>query len=98
MQEKINPIPQAEIKKNRFSVIWIIPLIALITGVWMVYQHYSKMGIKITLAFENGEGITAGKTLIKYSGVQVGAVDKVKLDPYTKKVIVTATIEKDSQR
>lgn len=87
-------MPEAEIKKTKFSLIWLIPVIALFTGLWMIYDHYSDKGISITIEFKNGDGIVAGKTALKYSGIQIGKVEKVSLSDDFSTVIVSALIEK----
>lgn len=87
-------IPEAEVKKRKFSLIWLIPVAALITGIWMIYHHYSEKGIIISIEFKNGNGITEGKTAIKYAGMKIGTVDKIKLSNDFSSVIVNAVIEK----
>ncbi|MCB9481018.1 MAG: MCE family protein [Desulfobacteraceae bacterium] len=87
-------IPEAEVKKTKFSLIWLIPFAALITGIWIIYDQYSKKGVEITIEFKNGDGITEGKTALKYAGIKIGSVDKIKLNKDFSSVIVTAVIEK----
>jgi len=50
------------LKINRISAVWIIPIITLIMGVWMVYAHFADQGVAITLLADDANGITAGKT------------------------------------
>ncbi|MGE4519243.1 MAG: MlaD family protein [Desulfobacteraceae bacterium] len=87
-------MPEAEIKKTRFSLIWLIPVTALLTGIWMIYDYYSDKGINITIEFKNGEGITAGKTALKYAGIKIGTVEKIYLIDDFSSVAVKAVIEK----
>lgn len=95
MAEDFKDLPEAEVRRKNISIVWAIPLIALVIGLWTIHQNQSKKGVPITIIFENGQGIAPDKTLIKYSGVPVGTVKKVKLDQYTKKVIVNAVIKKE---
>jgi paraquat-inducible protein B len=88
-------MPEAEIKKSRFSLIWLIPAVALLTGIWMLYDHYTNKGLKITIEFKNGEGITAGKTALKYAGIQIGMVQKVGLTNDFSSVSVEAVLDKE---
>lgn len=46
-----------------------------------------------TVSFENGQGLLAGQTQVRYLGVPVGAVDAVKPDPATGRVEVTVRLE-----
>lgn len=64
---------------HSISPIWIVPLVALLIGVWMIYDNLSRLGPSITLIMENAEGIEAGKTLIKTRNVELGKVEKVSL-------------------
>ncbi|MFD1006666.1 MULTISPECIES: intermembrane transport protein PqiB [Oceanisphaera] len=65
--------------QRSLSPIWIVPLVAVLIGAWMVYDNLSRLGPSITLIMDNAEGIEAGKTLIKTRNVQVGKVEKVSL-------------------
>ncbi len=61
-------------KRSRFSAIWLLPLAVVAAGGWLVYHSYMERGTAITIAFQTGEGIDIGKTLIKYKGVEIGHV------------------------
>ena len=66
-------------RRRRFSVVWLIPLIAAAIGVWLLYKSIIEAGLPITLHFKDGSGIIEGKTLILYEGVGIGVVDSIKL-------------------
>lgn len=75
-------------KINRISAIWIVPIITLLIGVWMVYSHFVDQGRTVTLIANDASGIVAGKTVIKSRSVDVGIVEAVTLsDDYTEVVI-----------
>ena len=85
--------PTAQIKpKSRFSLIWLIPLLAALIAGWLVYKYYSERGSVITITFDSAAGIEAKKTPIRYKDVQVGKVKKINLSDDLKKVTVTAEI------
>ncbi len=85
--------PTAQIKpKPRFSLIWLIPLLAALIAGWLVFKYYSERGSIITITFNNAAGIEAKKTPIRYKDVQVGKVKKINLSNDLKKVTVTAEI------
>ncbi len=67
-------------KKRGISPIWILPLIALSIGGWLLYTSYRDAGIQITIHYPDAEGITPGKTQVMYKGVAVGLVEKITLD------------------
>jgi len=84
-------------KKMRFSVVWIIPLVAAIVAIGIAVQRILTEGPTITIVFKNAEGIEAGKTFVKYKDVDIGEVTKVKLSPDFQKVVVTAKIDKSAK-
>ncbi|NHH86441.1 intermembrane transport protein PqiB [Cobetia sp. MB87] len=84
--------------RRRLSPIWIVPIVALLIGAWMVWHNYASRGPLITIEMETAEGIEAGKTLIKTRNVEVGKVESVRLSDNLDKTIVTARMSKDSER
>ena len=67
------------IKKTGISPIWILPLIALIIGGWLLYKGVRDAGINIIVHFEDAEGIVPGAKVI-YKGIPIGTVKKIKID------------------
>ncbi|MCF2856064.1 intermembrane transport protein PqiB [Pseudoalteromonas sp. SMS1] len=80
--------------KPKFSVIWIVPIIAIIITGWMLYQHQANKGHLIFLKMENADGIVAGKTEVKVRSVQVGIVESLRLQLEQNAVIATVRINK----
>ncbi len=75
-------LPRANVQaKPRFSLIWLIPLIAALIGSWLAYKYYSERGTIIMVTFDEASGIVARKTPVKYKDVEVGMVQKVTLSP-----------------
>ncbi len=71
---------QPEIKEGSgFNAIWIIPVVAALLGIYMVVHTWMTEGPEITIAFDTAQGLTAGKTKIKYRNVEVGLVTEVNL-------------------
>lgn len=89
---------RAERKSQRsLSPIWIVPLVAILIGIWMIYDNFSKLGPSITLITENAEGIEAGKTLIKTRNVEVGRVEKVNLSDDLQHAVITARMSPQAE-
>lgn len=85
----------ATIKKEpSISAIWIIPLIALLVGAWMLYQYQANKGETIYISMPHAEGIIAGKTEIKVRSVKIGQIDHVRLSNDKGSVIARARIDK----
>lgn len=88
---------EAEIKPVKgISAIWIVPIVALLIGAWMIYFHLSNQGPVITIMFESAEGMEAGKTKIKSRHVNVGEVESIALNEAGDGVTVTARLAKDT--
>ncbi|KTF16707.1 intermembrane transport protein PqiB [Pseudoalteromonas sp. H105] len=85
----------ANVKQEpRISAIWIIPIIALFVGTWMLYQYQANKGATIYITMTQAEGIIAGKTEIKVRSVKIGQIDHIRLSDDTNSVIARAQIEK----
>ena len=60
------PIPEPEIQRGRrFSIVWLIPLLAAVIGVWLAVKTIRETGPTITIVFKSAEGLVSGKTEIK---------------------------------
>ncbi len=91
-------IPVAQITPLKsISVIWLIPITAVLIGIWMIYFHLSSLGPQIVINFKTAEGIEAGKTKVKIRNVEVGLVESVELNSKLEGVAVTARIHKHDE-
>jgi paraquat-inducible protein B len=92
-------LPKASVarrKRGRLSVVWIIPILAAAVGLGILIQRISTEGPTITIVFSAGNGIEAGKTLLKYKDVNIGQVSAVQLIQGYAQVRVTAKIAKSA--
>ncbi|MBF0341178.1 MAG: MCE family protein [Magnetococcales bacterium] len=83
--------------QGRVQLVWILPVVALLIGGWLVYKTWSEAGASITLTFKSAEGIEAGKTRIKHKEVEVGLVESVTLSPDFTHVRVRANLVKGTE-
>ena len=89
-------LPLAKTKPaSGWSVIWVLPIIALLIGGWLAWRAYSEAGIEVQVRFASGEGIQAGKTELVYKGISVGKVNSVRLDDTGQTRGVIAVLEVD---
>lgn len=82
----------------KLSAVWIIPLLAVLIGAWLVYSNLSGKGPTITLTMENAEGISAGKTAVKTRNVQVGLVENVRLSEDLSHTLLTVQMQAGTER
>lgn len=94
-----DPINDQELNKakishqTRLSPIWVVPIIAIAIGLWLVYDNYASRGTQVTLTMESAEGIEAGNTLIRSRNVEVGRVQSVRLSDDLSHAVLTARIQ-----
>jgi paraquat-inducible protein B len=83
-------VPRATTRRSRrISVIWIIPLVAVAIGGWLAWDTWSKEGPTIRISFDNGEGLQAGQSQLKFKDIVFGTVKSLELAPDHTHVIVT---------
>ena len=97
MKKNTSANPSATVSQTSpfSSVVWLIPLLALITGAWLLIQHVRSTGPEITLYTDNAEGIEVNNTVIKVLNVTVGRVTSIKLRDDEKGVELTAQLSAD---
>lgn len=90
------PEPGAIKTSSRWSVslVWIVPIIALLVGISLVVHSRMQAGPEITITFKTGEGLTAEKTQVKYRNVVIGHVSHVELSEDQKSVAATVKLAK----
>lgn len=91
-------VPQAEIHSRRgFSIIWVVPLVALLIGGWLGFKAWSEKGPTITISFASGEGLQKDKTKVKYKEVDIGQVTNIKLSDDLSQVLVTVEMDRTAE-
>ncbi len=78
---------------ERVSVVWLVPLGALALALALAWQAYSDRGEVITISFENGSGIAAGETRLKFRDIDVGLVERVGFNDDLSRVEVSVRID-----
>ncbi|MBJ3813720.1 MCE family protein [Shimwellia pseudoproteus] len=89
---------EAHVKtKRRISPFWILPVIALLMAAWLAWTTYEDRGTAVTIDFTSADGIVAGRTPVRYQGVEVGTVQGVKVNQTRHVIEVTANISNDME-
>ena len=84
-------------RKKGISPIWILPLVAALIGVWLIYKGIVEAPIKVVINFETAGGITAGKTKVLYKGLKTGVVKSVQIGPDYKSVDVAVDFDRSAE-
>lgn len=81
---------------QRWNIVWIVPILALLIGGWMVYRSFTSQGPIAHVRFDTADGIGAGKTEVRCRSVRVGVVKDVKLAEDLNSVVVLIELNPDS--
>ena len=54
-KEEIHKLPEAVVstRRRQISIVWVVPLVALLIGAWLVYKTLSEKGPIITISFKS---------------------------------------------
>lgn len=79
------------------SVVWLIPLLTVLVGAWLVVTTLTEKGPVAELQFRTAEGIEIGKTKIKYKSVDIGVVENVRFADDFESVLLTVQFNPGTQ-
>jgi paraquat-inducible protein B len=86
-------LPEALVAaKSRLSIVWLIPLVALLIGGWLAYKTYSERGPTVQIQFKTAAGLQAGKTKVRFKDVEIGSVTEIMVGKDLQSVLVTAEL------
>ncbi|WP_298844776.1 MlaD family protein [uncultured Roseobacter sp.] len=80
---------------GRASMIWLIPLAALVIALFVAWQSFNARGPLISIQFETGAGITARQTELRFRDVKVGVVERVIFAEGLEGVVAEVRLNKD---
>lgn len=90
--------PDPDITKSKsLPLVWIVPIVALLVGGFMIYREFRDRGPKITITFAEGSGLEAGKTVVQYKGMAVGLVESVSLTSDMERVKAVVTLARSAK-
>ena len=84
--------------KFKIAPIWIVPIAAVVLGLWLVVTNYLSHGPTIEITFDSASGIEAGKTKIKVLSVDVGTVTDIQINDDLSGITATAELEPEARR
>ncbi|MGR3385059.1 MlaD family protein [Roseovarius indicus] len=80
---------------ERISIVWIVPLAALIVVLVIAWRSYAERGPVIEICFENAAGVKEGSTELRYRDVAIGLVEEVSFTEGLGRVLVSVRVDKD---
>ena len=78
------------------SIVWLIPILTALIGVWLIVHTLADKGPLVTITFRTAEGIEVGKTRIKYKSLDIGLVEGVRFSSDFSRVEVRARLGKEA--
>jgi paraquat-inducible protein B len=87
-------LPTPRVLRRRWvpSLIWLVPLTAVVIGATLVVNAWRTAGPRVTVSFQTAQGLEVGKTLVKYRNVTVGHVTGIALSADHNRVLVSADL------
>ncbi len=93
----MKPLDMPKISRaSTLPLVWVVPLLALAIGGWMILREVLNHGLEITVEFADASGVEAGKTILQYKGVAIGEVQNVELIKDQSAVAVRVRLDKDA--
>lgn len=88
--------PEPIVEKARgISLIWVIPIVAIIVGAVIGVDAIRNRGVQVVITLPTAEWLDAGKTKIRYLNVEVGSVDAIAINDERGGVELHCTLHKD---
>jgi len=84
-------------KWGHLPLVWILPLIVVIAGGYVVVHERLAQGITVHIRFHSADGLEANKTKIRYKDVEIGEVSGIRVADDRKEVIITADIQRNAK-
>lgn len=92
-------VPVAPKKTSRrISAAWIVPIVAILLGAYLIMRHFSGLGPTVQISFETAEGLEAGKTRVLCRSVEVGVVEQVSLSDSLDSVEISIRLQTESEK
>lgn len=84
-------------KKRGISPVWILPILAICLGGWLLFKSYRDAGIDIVLHVKDSSGITVDKTAVMFKGNQIGMVKEIHVSSDLQGVDLTIEMHKAAE-
>lgn len=82
-----------DIKRNKgLSPLWILPILTMALAGWLVFKAIQDAGQRVQIYFSDAQGLVAGRTTIRYQGLEVGMVRDINLSSNLDNIYVDVDI------
>ena len=94
MSHKSQPVIK---KSSRISPLWVLPIVTIILVGWLLSKSVHDAGQKIQIQFSDAQGLIAGRTTIRYHGLEVGLVRDIVLSKDLESIYVEADVYPEAE-
>lgn len=84
-------------QRPALSMVWLVPIVTLLIGAWLVYKTLDEQGPQISIRFDTAKGIEAGTTRIRYKDVEIGVVESIRFDEGHNQVLLGAQMTRAAE-
>ena len=86
---------KAEVRtsRRRISAIWIVPITAVLLGLWLAINAWLDQGPTVQISFSTASGIVEDKTRIRLLNVDIGVVTDLQISEDLSGVVVEAQLD-----
>ncbi len=82
-----------KVKRNKgISPLWALPILTMLLAGWLVVKAIHDAGQRVQIYFSDAAGLVAGRTTIRYQGLEVGMVRDINLSEGLDSIYVDADI------
>lgn len=91
--------PPPVVHKGRgISLVWVIPIVAILVGAIIAVDSIRNRGIPIVITLPTADWVEAGKTKIRYLAVEAGTVDSIEMGADLKSVELHCTVHRAAEK
>lgn len=92
-------LPTPRVLRRRWlpSLIWLVPVTAVVIGTSLVVNAWRTAGPRVTVSFQTAQGLEVGKSLVKYRNVTIGHVTAIGLSADHNRVLVSADLSRSAK-
>ncbi len=84
-------VPKVKRSKG-ISPLWLLPILTMVLAGWLVVKSIHDAGQRVQIYFSDAAGLVAGRTTIRYQGLEVGMVRDINLSEDLGSIYVDADI------
>ncbi|UTZ41319.1 MlaD family protein [Vibrio campbellii] len=82
-----------DVKRSKgISPLWLLPILTMVLAGWLVMKSINDAGQRVQIYFSDAAGLVAGRTTIRYQGLEVGMVRDINLSEDLGSIYVDADI------